>query len=66
MGFINDLMGRNLKTGFQKSEKNEIYIGTTCQTRGYIEVSSTDFNLCDNPNCRPCRWREQIYKSTNP
>ena len=64
--FFDEIMGKNLKTGFQKSNKHEIYIGTNCATRGYIEVSTTDFNLCEDPSCRPCRWRERLYKSINP
>lgn len=58
-----ELMGKNIEIGLDKSNDNEIYIGITCQTRGYIEVSSTDFSLCDNPSCTSCRWRERIYKS---
>jgi hypothetical protein len=61
--FFDELMGKNLKTGFQRSNKNEIYIGTNCKTRGYTEVSTKDFSLCEDPSCCSCRWRERLYKS---
>jgi hypothetical protein len=33
-----------------------------CLDRGFIQLSTQDFSLCDNPNCKPCRNSEVALK----